>query len=41
MTGAQLCTVIGAPLLGLLFAMATNFALISRVDKRIDELAAG
>jgi len=41
MTDAQLYTAIGVPILALIFAMVTNFALISRVDKRIDELGAG
>ena len=41
MTDAQLYTAIGVPILALIFAMVTNFALISRVDKRIDELATG
>lgn len=38
MTDAQLYTAIGVPVIGLLFAMVMNFALIARVDKRIDDL---
>ena len=38
MTNTQLYIAICVPVLAMLFAMVTNFALISRVDKRIDEL---
>ncbi len=38
MTNAQLYVAICVPVLAMIFAMVTNFALISRVDKRIDEL---
>jgi hypothetical protein len=40
MPNAQLYIAVGVPVLALLFAMVTNFALISRVDKRIDEMGA-
>jgi hypothetical protein len=40
MTNAQLYIAVGVPVLALLFAMVTNFALIARVDKRIDEMGA-
>ena len=39
MPNAQLYIAVGVPVLALLFAMVTNFALISRVDKRIDEMS--
>jgi F0F1-type ATP synthase membrane subunit b/b' len=36
-TNAQLYVAIGVPVLALIFAMVTNFALISRAEKRVDE----
>jgi hypothetical protein len=38
MTNLQFYIAICVPVLAMLFAMVTNFALISRVDKRIDEM---
>ena len=40
MTNTQLYITICVPVLALLFGMVINFALISRMDKRIDELGA-
>jgi hypothetical protein len=39
MTNVQLYIAVGVPVLAMMFAMVTNFALIARVDKRIDEMS--
>ena len=39
MTNTQLYTVVCVPVLALIFSMVTNFALISRINKRIDEMS--
>jgi hypothetical protein len=39
MTNAQLYIAVGVPVLALLVALVPNFALIARVDKRIDEMS--
>src|SRR5229473_1816743 len=38
MTNTQLYIAICVPVLALIFSMVTNFALISRIEKRIDDL---
>lgn len=38
MTDAQLYTAIGVPVIALIFAMVANFAMISRMDKRIEDM---
>ena len=40
MTNTQLYIAICVPVLALIFSMVTNFALISRIEKRIDEMGA-
>ena len=38
MTDTQLYIAIGVPVIALVFAMVSNFALVSRVEKRIEDL---
>jgi len=37
-TDTQLYIAIGVPVIALVFAMVSNFALVSRVEKRIEDL---
>lgn len=38
MTDTQLYIAIGVPIIALIFAMVNNFALVSRIDKRIEAI---